>query len=275
MTAAERAGVQDRFLSGRLDVIVATSAFGMGIDKPDIRTVVHAGVPGSLDDYYQEIGRAGRDGRPATAVLVHDARTIRIPRLLAARTHLGDQAVHNVVDELENAAHGISVSALAEAAQVSIHAVDRMVNELAELGAVGVHGSGRNRTITRARCLPPSAQLADQLESRDRRRQAVVASRLEAAREYADTSRCRRSELLAYFGETYDPPCGNCDNDHAPAPSTPSRPRVTGGEPVHHRLWGDGMLLSGDDHVLIVYFETVGYRHLTASAFTSGILSRR
>src|SRR5690348_5574360 len=83
LPAAERARVQDRFFRGSLDVVVATSAFGMGIDKPDVRTVVHAGVPGSLDEYYQEIGRAGRDGDPAAAVLVHDPRTIRIPRLLA------------------------------------------------------------------------------------------------------------------------------------------------------------------------------------------------
>ncbi len=62
LAAGARADVQDRFFAGQLDVVVATSAFGMGIDKPDIRTVVHAGVPGSIDDYYQEIGRAGRDG---------------------------------------------------------------------------------------------------------------------------------------------------------------------------------------------------------------------
>ncbi|WP_342781586.1 helicase-related protein [Streptomyces cadmiisoli] len=79
LPARARAGIQDKFFSGRLDAVVATSAFGLGIDKPNIRTVVHAGVPASIDDYYQEIGRAGRDGEPAAAVLVHDPRTVRIP----------------------------------------------------------------------------------------------------------------------------------------------------------------------------------------------------
>jgi ATP-dependent DNA helicase RecQ len=74
MSAGQRAKVQDQFFAGELDVVAATSAFGMGIDKADVRTVVHAGVPAALDDYYQEIGRAGRDGEAAHAVLVYDPR---------------------------------------------------------------------------------------------------------------------------------------------------------------------------------------------------------
>src|ERR1700754_100765 len=137
LAAHTRADVQDRFFSGRLDIVVATSAFGMGIDKPDIRTVVHAGVPASIDDYYQEIGRAGRDGEPATAVLVHDQRTIRIPRILAARTHLGEDTVHLVVDAIENAPGHASFTDLTAQAGAPAHAVERVVNELAELGFVG------------------------------------------------------------------------------------------------------------------------------------------
>ncbi|HEY3886239.1 MAG TPA: helicase-related protein, partial [Vicinamibacterales bacterium] len=69
---AERTRVQDAFASGSLAVVCATNAFGMGIDRPDVDAVVHYAIPGSVEAYYQEIGRAGRDGRPATATLLWD-----------------------------------------------------------------------------------------------------------------------------------------------------------------------------------------------------------
>jgi ATP-dependent DNA helicase RecQ len=274
LAARVRSEVQDRFFAGDLDVVVATSAFGMGVDKPDIRTVVHAGVPGSIDDYYQEIGRAGRDGGPAAAVLVHDPRTIRIPRSLAARTHLGEATLQGVVEAIENAGGQVAVAELVVASGVPAHAVDRVVNELSELGFVGLTGSGRHRVVSPERDLPPPYDLTEQLAELDRRRQAVLASRINAAREYAESPRCRRAELLAYFGETYSPPCGSCDNDQAPAGEPSARTSIIGGTPVHHRLWGPGQLLSRDDHELLVYFDSVGYKHLTASTLSSGILEQ-
>ena len=66
-----RQRVQEQFLAGKIEVMVATIAFGMGIDKPDVRTVIHTALPGSLEAYYQEIGRAGRDGTPSRAILMH------------------------------------------------------------------------------------------------------------------------------------------------------------------------------------------------------------
>lgn len=267
LPAAKRSEVQDAFFAGKLDVVVATSAFGMGIDKPDVRTVVHAGVPGSLDEYYQEIGRAGRDGGPATAVLVYDPRTVRIPRLLAARSKMGDAPVHSVIDAIEAARGRITLKELAEVSKVSRASVSRVVDELLELGLVEPDG---NDAVLAA----PMGDAFRQVTAAGNRRQAILKSRIEAARGYAETVHCRRAELLGYFGEQYDPPCGTCDNDHSAvkAPTFEERPPAAGLR-VRHRLWGPGTLLSRDDHELVIAFDSVGYRHLTAASLTNGLLT--
>src|SRR5213075_1188306 len=71
LDSVHRKRVQEQFQAGKIEVMVATIAFGMGIDKPDIRTVIHTALPGSLEAYYQEIGRAGRDGKLSRAILMH------------------------------------------------------------------------------------------------------------------------------------------------------------------------------------------------------------
>jgi DNA topoisomerase-3 len=75
LDAERRQRVQEGFMAGKLDVMVATIAFGMGIDKPDVRTVIHTALPGSVEGYYQKIGRAGRDGNPSRAILMHSTET--------------------------------------------------------------------------------------------------------------------------------------------------------------------------------------------------------
>jgi ATP-dependent DNA helicase RecQ len=274
LPAARRARVQDDFLAGRLEAVVATSAFGMGIDKPDVRTVVHAGVPGSLDEYYQEIGRAGRDGAPAHAVVVYDPRTIRIPRLLAARSRLAPSTVHKIIDAIEAAPGRVTVPAVVAASGAARTAVLRVVDELVELGFLEPDGTD---AVAKPDQLPPDAFAL--VTAAGGRHQSILRSRIEAAREYAETVSCRRAELLGYFGEHYDPPCGACDNDaRAPAPSKATvghrhRPSPERGIPVRHRLWGPGLLLSRDDHELTVAFDSVGYRHLTPAALENGILT--
>jgi ATP-dependent DNA helicase RecQ len=144
------------------------------------------------------------------------------------------------------------------------------VDELLELGLVRPDG---NDAVLAA----PMGDAFKQVTAAGSRRQAILRSRIEAARGYAESVHCRRAELLGYFGEHYDPPCRSCDNDAA-FPAVPAFPAASPaaaetGQSVRHRLWGHGTLLSRDDHELVVAFDSVGYRHLTAAALTNGLLT--
>lgn len=99
--------VYEGFMNGGLDVVVATSAFGMGIDKPDVRFVLNAAAPASLDAYYQEIGRAGRDGDPAVVELHHHGGDLHLQRFLTARRSRPD-AVRAAFDALTGRSRGRS-----------------------------------------------------------------------------------------------------------------------------------------------------------------------
>ncbi len=276
MTARQRSEVQDRFFAGDLDVVAATSAFGMGIDKADVRTVAHAGVPSSLDDYYQEIGRAGRDGKPAHAVLVYDPRSLRIPRLFAAQSRIPDAKIRAVIRVLAAQQGRLSIETLVASAGVSRAVAERVVAELEELGVAD--SDGLSCTLFTG----SAAEADSRLEAAGRRRQAILDSRIDSMRHYAETTSCRRRELLGYFGEALPADCGNCDNDTKarlrPQPPPPARQGVSAvsvevGAAVTHPLWGTGTVLSEDDHELVVSFESVGYRHLTRATLANGLLT--
>src|SRR5690606_36048585 len=85
MTGTQRDAVQAKFTSGRLEIVTATNAFGMGIDRADVRAVIHLAPPGSIEAYYQEVGRAGRDGEPAFGLIMYTPADVSLRRRLLER----------------------------------------------------------------------------------------------------------------------------------------------------------------------------------------------
>ena len=135
MPDAARTRVQDRFASGDLQVVCATNAFGMGIDRPDIEAVVHADVPGSIEAYYQEIGRAGRDGRPATATLLWTYADVKTREFLIDRPRDDDPRGSRVRRSLGEGGHADVDAAELERRKMLEHAKLRRMIAYAETAA--------------------------------------------------------------------------------------------------------------------------------------------
>jgi ATP-dependent DNA helicase RecQ len=247
-----RESAHRQFLAGDLDVIVATSAFGMGIDKPDVRYVFHAQVPGSLDSYYQEIGRAGRDGDPAVAQLFYRPEDLALARFHA--TGVPDRA---------------DVEAVVAAASAAREELDP--EEIAELTGLSRRRAGRIRNLldqvsVASDPADPAAVVGAVLEQAAAHR-LLERSRVDMMRGYAETGQCRRQFVLAYFGEQLPEPCGACDVCRAGLPE-PSPAADGSAFPVHarvcHSSFGEGTVMALQEDKLTVLFESVGYRTLHA-----------
>jgi ATP-dependent DNA helicase RecQ len=273
MRAAERSRVHDAFLSGAADVVVATSAFGMGIDKEDVRFVLHASLPGSLDAYYQEIGRCGRDGRPALAVLHYRPQDTGMQTWFAGRTP-SRETLSDVADAVhDDGDDPAGLDELREETGLSRNRVTAAVNLLEEAGAVATGEDGEIRPapgMTPGRATERATRAAQAHRRTDR-------SRVEMARAFAETTGCRRHFLLGYFGEEYDAPCGNCDRcdeqgaepEPEERPAHPAAARYPVGTEVRHERWGDGTVLSEDGDRITVLFDEAGYHTLSLEALAS------
>lgn len=260
MANDERQRAQDAFMTGEADVIVATNAFGMGIDKPDVRFVYHLDISDSIDAYYQEVGRAGRDGEPAEAVLFYRPEDLNLHRFFAGSGHVDARQLAEVANAVQQVDGPIAVEQLREELDLSRLKVTVALGRLEEAGAVSMLPNGD----VVASADRDMASAADEAALAGDNLRQFARSRIEMMRGYADMGDCRREYILNYFGEDFSPPCGRCDNCDSGAMSSnglashlfPVKSQVM------HTEWGPGMVMRANGDTMVVLFETVGYRTL-------------
>jgi ATP-dependent DNA helicase RecQ len=227
----QRAAAQARFMNGQAEVVVATNAFGMGVDKADVRTVAHAGVPGSVEAFYQEAGRAGRDGRPAKALLFAEARDKGLHVFFIQRAEVDDAAIARVAERLAlrgaDGRYDVGLDELGD----DPDAVRAIVGHLARAGVVQPAPSPVDRL--RGRVTAPfdgraraacRASAAEGQRARWRQYRAVWA--------FVEGDTCRRATILRHFGDASPPrPAVPCCDVCAPelAPVVPAAAGRAGG----------------------------------------------
>jgi ATP-dependent DNA helicase RecQ len=208
---AAREDTQERFMRGDLRVMVATKAFGLGIDKRDVRFVVHWTFPDSLETYYQEAGRAGRDGEPATAYLLYRLEDRRIQTYFLGTRYPRPEECQRLCTTLPaasvNERVGGSIKELALTTKIPERRLRVLLTHLEREGIATIADDKITVADARATARTIAAVLASYAHRRKRDRE-----RLQAMMHYAQSPQCRVAQVLRYFGETPPTPnCGTCD----------------------------------------------------------------
>lgn len=248
----------EEFLADQVPIMVATSAFGMGIDKPNIRWVAHLALPDSPDSYLQEIGRAGRDGAPARGVLLYRAEDMALQRYFNGGLP--------EVDELAALAAVLregryTRTALRRRTGLGERKLGRL---LALLEGADAAVTLPDNAIGAPPYAPAPAEAARAALREAERQQTVQRSRTDMMRHFAESLHCRTQGLLAYFGENMSRACGHCDNCYA---GSADKAASAGPFPLHstvrHTEWGTGLVLRYEGDRVTVLFDDVGYKTLS------------
>jgi ATP-dependent DNA helicase RecQ len=197
MLNEERANVQRRFMLDEISIVVATNAFGMGVDKPDVRFVVHMNMPGRVEAYYQEAGRAGRDGEPAQCTLLFHPDDESSQQFFIDRAHPSDEIVRSIWFQMTS-----GMTPTTKLGNVADQ--DGYASAFNALRASGLIDENRALVSTD----PTAAIDTEPIRAHQRH----VEERLMRMIGYAKSADCRRKMILNYFGEEAPDRCGSCDN---------------------------------------------------------------
>ena len=256
----EREDVLRRFMASEARVIIATKAFGLGVDKPDLRLVVHWHFPDSVESYYQEAGRAGRDGKKARAELLYQLEDRRVQAFF-----LGGKYPHPEETKLawstlkELASEKPTIARLAEETDIGDKRIKVVVAQLEGAGLVK-RSRGRLSIVRDADETAMEAALAAYEERAHSDRE-----RLESMMRYAESVECRVQWMRRYFGDEPGDACKRCDNCTEPRAlpmrkvkrarkPRPSPRRFEVGATVHHAKFGDGQVVELGEHAVVVAF---------------------
>ena len=306
MKKSDRDRVQQDWMDEKMPVVVATTAFGMGINKANLRYVVHYDLPASLEAYYQEAGRAGRDGEPARAILIYDPRDRNIQSFfiggsVPSETSLRDlwDGIRKVLRDKEKMSpdggkvHSLSIGDVAKIRNLPVARVRPLLAALEQAGGLcTIEGNGDNNDVAHFRKTTVLGKRIKLDMKKLLARKQYEQSRLDMMLRYAATRDCRRKLLLGYFGEEYKQEnCEACDNCimstvegaqavkisqpvkvAQPAVPVPTIPFRTG-DWVQHRKWGGGTVQTIEGDTVTVHFPDVGYKTLALDiVLNSGLL---